>query len=323
MDQKTKSYKEILTKIENNDTITIFGHVSPDGDCFGSQIALKEALRLRYPNKRIFAFGKGLKEFSSLIGEVDTFDEETIKNSLAIVVDCNDLSRIEEVEINSAKEFAKIDHHVENHLFTQGPFIVKEDANSCCEIILDFLRHFDFEINKKAANALYLGILTDTGRFQYVSDYRKAFLDAAFLVEKGARPEIINSILNITKENLMAFKGYIYSNYKKTKDGVVYIVLEKEILSFFNIDHSTAGSMVNLLSNINGYPIWAFFSAMDETYYHAEFRSSGPHVQPVALKYGGGGHLHAAGVTLTDLPNCLDSVLADLDEAIRQYKGEK
>ena len=74
-------FEQILNKIEQYDSIVIFGHLNPDCDCYGSQIALRNILRNRYPNKKIFATGSGLKKFFKIIGPMDIVSDETIKNS--------------------------------------------------------------------------------------------------------------------------------------------------------------------------------------------------------------------------------------------------
>ena len=142
-------------------------------------------------------------------------------------------------------------------------------------------------------------------------------------MRNGAEPDAINAILNVTNEAALRFKGYVYNHYKKTRNGVIYVTFTKEKLHELRISANKAGTMVNLLSNVKGYPIWAFFCENDDGTSHSEFRSSGPGVQPVAAKYGGGGHFHAAGVTTPDLSKeTINKLLKDLDEAIKQYKKE-
>ena len=76
------------------------------------------------------------------------------------------------------------------------------------------------------------------------------------------------------------------------------------------------------MSSIYGYPIWAFFCENDDGSLHCEFRSIGPAVQPIAAKYGGGGHMYAAGVTLKD-PNTMEDVIKDLKHAVKIYRESK
>ena len=288
-------FERIDEQIRKYDSIVIFGHIVPDGDCYGSQLALRNVIKLACPNKKVYAVGSGYHRFFKFIGKMDEVSDKTIKNSLAILVDSNDLLRSEDERISLAKAWVKIDHHVDVGSFTQGEFVVKEDANSTCEIIVDMVQELNYPMNATAANALYLGILTDSGRFQYIKDFSKSFEQASWLCQNGANPKELNRILNITDERLLKFKGYVFSNYRKTEAGTVYFVIDKETLKSLNITADKAGNMVNLISNLSGYPVWVFFVEYEDGSAHAEIRSNGPVVQPIALKFGGGVHFMAAG----------------------------
>ena len=316
-------FEQLQTIIEQHDTIVIFGHDFPDGDCYGSQIGLREALRLNYPNKKVYAVGTGLTRFFKLIAPMDVVDDEVIKDSLAILLDGNDLSRMEDKRIYNAKAWIKIDHHMENYKFNEGPFVLNTEVNSTCELIVQFIFEAKWKVNPTICNALFLGILTDSGRFQYVEDFPLCFKEVAFLCENGANPKPINAILNVTNEAALKFKGYVQTHYKKSKDGVMYITFNNRVLKSLKVSAARAGTMVNLLSNVVGYPVWAFFCENEDGTCHVEFRSNGPGVQPVAASFGGGGHLHAAGVTLPNMSDQLvNEVIAALDEAIINYKKE-
>ena len=316
-------FEELLPIIEKNDSIVIFGHLIPDGDCYGSQIGLRDLLRLNYPDKKVYAVGSGLRRFFKFISPMDQVDEETIKNSLAILVDGNDCSRMEDRRVVLAKEFIKIDHHIENNRFTEGKFVLDNLANSTCELIVKFIYEAGWKVNPTICNALFLGILTDSGRFQFIADFPGAFREVAFLCENGADPDRINSLLNITNEAALNFKGYVYCHYKKTRGGVIYLTFTKEKLKKLRVSASRAGNMVNLLNNVIGYPIWAFFCENTDGTVHAEFRSNGPGVQPVAAKFGGGGHYLAAGLTIDSFDEeKIKEILHELDKAIVDYKKE-
>ena len=317
-------YTAILEKIEKYNSIVIFGHTNPDGDCFGSQIALRQALKLHYPDKKVYAVGSGVHRFFKMLGRLDNVSEKVIEQSLAIIVDGNDIPRMEDQRIKLALDFIKFDHHVDVGSFTEGPFIVKEDATSCSEILLDFFRNNNWEIDTLIAQALLLGILTDSARFNFVSDYPKVFKDVAFLCEKGANLASLNYELNQTNEDAAIFKGYVYNHYQKTPHGLIYCKLTKQKLEKYRLSSNTAGSFVNLLSNIRGYPIWAFFCENRDGSMHIELRSSGPVVQPIALKYGGGGHPYAAGTTIVNpTDEIIDNFINDLDLLAKHWKEEQ
>jgi len=316
-------FQKILEQIEKYNSIVIFGHDFPDGDCFGSQIGLKESILLTYPEKKVFVVGSGIRRFESIIGKIDDIEDSIIEESLAILVDANDLSRAEDSRIYKAKAWVKFDHHIENGKFTEGPFVVCENANSTCEVILDFIRQMNLKYNKTVCNALYLGILTDSARFQFIDDFIKAFSDASWLCSNGADPKALTKILQMTNEYSIAFKGYVYSHYKKTKNGVIYAYLKADELKKFNLSIYKAVTMVNLISNVVGYPVWAFFCENEQKDCKIEFRSSGPAVQPIATKYGGGGHRNAAGCLLHDFNESkLKKILKDLDELITESNKE-
>ena len=316
-------FENIISIIEEHQSIIIFGHLNPDGDCFGSAVALKRSINLKYPDKKVYLAGSGLPEFFDLLLPVDDIADEIFPESLAILVDANDLPRMEESRIYNCKAFVKIDHHVDTGSFTQGPQYVDEDANSTCDILVRMFQEHDFPIDRIVANALYLGILTDSGRFQFVISFPETFDRVAFLCHHGADPKAINNLLTLTNERTLKFKGYVYSNYKKSKGGTIYIVFTKEALEKLQLDANYASSLVNLIGSIKGYPVWASFAEYEDGTVRVELRSNGPEVQPIALKIGGGGHKYAAGATLSTIKlHEIEKVVDELDLAIAEYRKE-
>ena len=308
-------FEKIAELIEKYDSIVIFGHLHPDGDCYGSQIGLRETLSMAYPSKKVYAVGSGLPDFFERLGAMDDIDDSIIKESLAILVDSNDLERAEDKRIYNAKAWCKIDHHIDTGHFTEGPYVLIEDADSTCEILVGLIEEQHYPLNKKTAEALYLGILTDTGRFQFVKDFPALFRMVGRLCQQGVEPRALNSILTMTNENSIQVRGYIFSHYQKTKHGVVYCILTKDVLDKFHLEGPQAANMVNLLGNIKNYPIWAFFCENPNGTLGIEVRSNMGAVQPVCASHGGGGHAHAAGVTLKQFSmDNINMILRELDE---------
>ena len=311
----------ILKQIEKYDSIVIYGHLNPDGDCYGAQVGLKEVILANYPHKKVYVTGTGCPRFFSLIGEMDKVSDETIAKSLAILVDGNDLSRMEDKRIYNAIAYAKIDHHIDTGGFTEGPFVVDVTANSTCDIIAGFVMDYNLKISKLGANALYLGIVTDSARFQFVNDYVTTFARAKFLCEKGAEPTKLSYMMNKTDEQSLFAKGYIMSHYQKTKEGVIYIVYDKETLHKIGVSANEASNLINLLSNIEGYPIWCSFAEYDDGKVRCEFRSNGPEVQPVAASIGGGGHAMASGAQLKELDReLINSIIEKYNQTLVEWR---
>ena len=317
-------FEPLIDLIEKHDSIIIFGHFNPDGDCYGSAVALKRSLSLQFPEKKVYMTGSGLPDFFDFLLPVDNVPDEIFPESLAILVDANDLSRMEDTRIYNCKAFMKFDHHVDTGSFTEGPQYVEEDANSACDIITSFLLEAKYPIDEIVANALYLGILTDSGRFQFVIDYPSTFDRVSMLCRHGADPKLINSILITSREESLIAKGYIYTHYKKTKNGVIYVVFTKEDLEAIHMDTNSASNLVNYLGNVKGFPIWASFAEYPNGGVRVELRSSGPAVQPFAKKIGGGGHMYAAGAFFSTLVlEQVDEVVEELDQLAYEYKKSR
>lgn len=315
-------FKNIIKIINEYDSIVIFGHIHPDGDSYGSGIALREILKETYPTKQVFAVGVGMPDFYAAISPMDVVSDDVIKNSLAILIDANSLDRSEDARIYNAKSFCKIDHHVDLHNFTEGPEVIVDQAVSTCEILFDFATKNNLKINKIAAKALFLGMLTDSGRFQFYEDFEKAFSMSKVLVEYGADPKETYEILNKTDELAIKLNGYILNNYKKTDHGVIYFVMPYDKVKMYGEDTRGIANNIRYLCNIKGYDIAVAFVEFQDHRMVMEFRSPCYNIQKLAAKYGGGGHIHASGLTISEFSeDNIKMILDECDQII--LKGDK
>ncbi len=307
---------EIYHLIEQFDTITIFGHVYPDGDCYGSQIGLREALRTTFPEKKVFALGSGFRAFLDRIGPMDQVDDEVIARSLAIIVDVGNTARIEDQRYASARMTIKIDHHVPDGSWADLEWIEK-DALAVCDMIAGFVIEHHLKISVAGANALCLGLVTDTGRFQFGSVGASTFTRMAFLLGQGANLTSIYEVLYSVEERDLRLRGFVSMNFSKAPNGVAYIVIQKETVEAYQVFAHKAANMVNAISNVKGCPIWVIF-ADDGKDIYVEMRCiEGYNIQPVARQFGGGGHENAAGCTLTSL-DTVPQVLEALGNVVLQ-----
>ena len=316
-------FDQIFELIKKHDSIVIYGHINPDGDCYGAQVGLKEVILANFPDKKVYTTGTGVRHFFELLSPMDNPSDEVIKDSLAILVDGNDCSRMEDSRVFTAKAFAKIDHHIDTGSFNEGPSIVDVNANSTCDIIAGLVIDNNLKISALGANALYLGILTDSARFQFVTNYPETFARAKFLCEHGAEPSKLNVLLNRTDEIALNAKGYVLSHYQKTEAGVIYVILDHKTLQNLGISANHASNLINLLGNVEGCPIWCSFAEYEDGRVRCEFRSNGPLVQPVAVTVGGGGHAYASGAQLKKLDlDYIHTIIDRLDNAIIEWRGK-
>lgn len=290
------NHKQLINLIQQYPIITIFGHVYPDGDCFGGQVGLKEFILSNFQSKQVFLLGSGLPSFASIFGTTDQVSDEIIKNSLALVIDLNDTLRSEDARFNLAKDIFMVDHHIirpENTV----PGWYNESAAAVCEMIGSLLLNPQYTISKRGALALGFGIVSDTGRFLYDSVTNQTFLVFNKLMSYGIRMQEIYPLVYETSEEEWKINAFVYAHYQKTPDGVVYIYFNKNDLLTLKIDAFKAVSKINLLANLKGFPIWAAFAEAPD-FIKGEIRSNYYAVQPIAHHFGGGGHKLAAGMPL-------------------------
>ena len=291
-------FEKIISKIEQYDSIVIFGHRNPDGDCYGSQIALRNILRAKYPAKNIYCVGSGLPKFFNIIGEMDVVSDETITNSLAILLDGNDLERSEDQRINKALDFAKIDHHIDTFTFKEGLEVIDDKASSTCELIYLLAKENSFEIDLVSASALYLGMMTDTGRFQFAHNFVKMFSIVRDLCALGVDPVLLNKTNNLVPEISLDIKAFIYSRVNKRDDGIIYVVATKKDREVLGVTSAQICSNTSLISYVANHPVWFIACETDNGGMQVEMRSSMYNVQEIAAHFGGGGHTYAAGFTI-------------------------
>lgn len=305
------------------DSIVIFGHSLPDGDCYGSQIALRDVLRLNFPKKKVYAVGSGLPALFSRLGAVDIIADDVIEQSLAILVDVSDFPLVEDQRVLKARDYLKIDHHYESNSFHYAK-IMNTSKIASAEIIAEFIEAYQLVMNKTIAEALYLGIATDSGRFLYEPTDKNTFLTTANLYDYQIEPREIFNIIYQTEENYLKYRGYLLSNYKKSPNGVIYCYVKKEVYLELGLEYAYASSQVNTYSNIKGYPIFALFTESLDGAIRVELRSTSVPVREIALKYGGGGHALASGVRMLDgseekvmeIVNDLDRLLKERNENV-------
>ena len=310
-------FQKIRRLIEENDSIVIVSHFNPDGDAYGSQIGLRDSLRETFKNKKIYAIGSGLENFKSLFGDMDIVSDDIIEQSLIILLDANELNRFEDPRCLKGKDFVLIDHHIQNVKFDFECVFVEVGASSTCELVALFLKESNYIFSKSAATALLLGLITDSGRFQYSNNYKRTFEISSYLIEMGADIKNIYNVLNLVSSNDLKIKQFVFENLKFEKN-LIYVSFTKKDLDKLGVSTSYALSFINQIGNMENYPIWMMLAEEKNNSVHFEFRSSKYIIQPIARKYGGGGHANAAGVTITnyseEIKNQIIHELIDLTE---------
>lgn len=294
------TFKTLLETIEKAPVITIWGHSIPDGDCYGSQIGLREIIKDNFPDKKVYAVGTGIPSLSERISPMDEVSDDIIESSLAILVDVSCLRRVEDQRVRKAKNFAKFDHHNPNKEGEEFPFLdayVDPDIIACAQIIEEFATQNSLKISKKAAEALYIGILTDSGCFRFFGTNQGTYDSIKRLVACGIEPLSIRTIVYHEDPATKAFKAYLRSKVKKQK-GVTFVYIRPSEYHRYGLSYEQAGSLVNAIEGVQSPLIYCLFTEREDGEVRGELRSDrGYPVQPTATHFRGGGHLFAAGTT--------------------------
>ena len=309
-------FNEIYNKIKEFDTIIIHRHSRPDGDALGSQIGLKEAILATFPNKVVKITGD-MTERYSFMGKMDEISDELYKNALVFVLDSGQTHLISDTRFNCGKFMIKMDHHLAVEDYANINY-VDTSRESCAGLIADFIKTVGMNLTKVGAEALFTGMVTDSGRFRYSSTTDKTFDSASFLMKYN--PDINNIYLNLYTEdlNVILLKARLTCKIQVTEKNVAYMIHTKEDVKDYGLDiFSISRGMVNLMAGIKGIDIWVNFTEDLDGKILVELRSNGLNINTVAVKYGGGGHLQASGCCL-ESKEYIYNVLEDLNKIVEE-----
>lgn len=313
----------ILNKIEEYDRIMLFRHVRNDGDCVGATKGLKRIIQLTWPEKEVYLIDGETARYLEFMGpEDEEVSDEIYKSALGIVLDTASEARISNKKYTLCKELVKIDHHIP--LENYGDYRwVEEERSSCCEMVVDFYRTFAdrLKIDKEAAQHLYTGMVTDSGRFKYDGVTGETLRNAAALLDVGVDTDMLFARLYLEAFEYLKFKAHIYNKMEVTPNGVAYIFVDKAMQEQFSLTLEQASAIIGTLDAIRGCISWAaFIETGDEAgSIRVRLRSRFVHINSIAEKYHGGGHACASGATVYSQEEMM-ALLADTDALVKEYK---
>lgn len=309
-------FKKIYKKIEEYDTIVIARHIGVDPDALASQLALRNSIRLSFPEKKVLAVGTGSAKFFH-IGRLDKL--EKVNNALLIVVDTPDKKRVDSIDFSAFSYIIKIDHHPFVEEFCDIEYI-EDTASSTAEIIMDFIMNVGLKCDKNIAETLYIGLASDSNRFLFDSCSSKTFRLVSYFLDKyNIELSEVYKKLYIRPINEVRLEGYIALNMVLTDNGLGYVKITNDILNQFEVDSASAGNMINNFNFIKEVLVWATITEdIKNDQIRISIRSRGPEINAVAEKYNGGGHKFASGAKLKSFTDAMQ-LMKDLDDCLIEY----
>ncbi len=305
-------FEKIIDAIKEFDTIIIHRHSKPDGDALGSQIGLREIIKENFPEKIVYTVGDGSSRYGFMEGsEMDKIDDSVYENALAIVLDTSASALISDDRYKTAKKTARIDHHIFCEEICDIE-VTDTSYESCCGLITEFALESGLKLSSLAAKSLYTGMVTDSGRFRYDSTNANTFRLASALMEAGFDTNDIYANLYADDFSFIRLRAQFVLKIQFTDKNVAYIYTTKEEAATYEADTFTISrAMVGTMGDIKGVNVWVNFTETEEGVL-AELRSNKYNINPIAVKYGGGGHAKASGATLKNRDEAMQ-MLNDLN----------
>lgn len=301
-------FEQILEQIKSHSTIIIHRHKNPDGDALGSQIGLYNILRDAFPEKNIYKVGDDAGRYAFMDGsQMDDIPDGLYENALAIILDTSAVHLISDERYKTAKTIARIDHHIFcEHI---GSVEVTDTSyESCCGLITELALECSLSLSPVSAKALYTGMVTDSGRFRYDSTTSNTHRLASELLKQNFDTNDIYINLYADDYKFIKLRAQYVLKIQFTNYRVAYIYTTADEAKEYGFDTFTLSrSMVNCMSDIRGIDIWVNFTETDNGVL-AELRSSKFNINPVAVKYGGGGHAKASGATLENREQAMQMI---------------
>ena len=306
-------FEAIRQAIEAHDPIIIHRHSSPDGDALGSQIGLKHLIRANYPEKTVYAVGDGAGRYDFMADSVmDIVPDEAYRTALAVILDTSGRSLISDNRYETAQATARIDHHLFIEQIAQVEAI-DSSYESCAGLVTQMAIECGWRMPDIAAQSLYTGMVTDSGRFRFDSTSARTFRLAACLREHPIDTDELYRNLYASSLEQTKLRAQFVQKIALTPHNVAYIYTTREEMAGLNADlFSISRGMVSVMNDIAGIDIWANFTEAEEGVL-CELRSSRFNINPIAVKFGGGGHKKASGATLKSRDEAM-RMLEDLDK---------
>ncbi len=310
--------ESICQKIHESQSIAITSHLRPDGDSICTGLAL-------------YFMGKSLGKNVGLVNKDNTPfpfnsfpDVENIrigqippnKYDIVILLECANVSRSGQIHLNNIFKI-NIDHHHSNDFYGDINWVDPDaPAVACMAYTLGEKLGIDF--TPKISNHLYCGIVSDTGSFQFSNTKAQSFEVSYKLIKHGANPIKISEMLfNNNSPQKIRLLGQVLSTLTMNKEGnIAIITMFKKNLEDLDLKEIDTEDITTLARSIKGVEIVLFFKEMEKDTYRVSLRSKGSaNSAMVAEHFGGGGHMHAAGFTVSGI---YEQLLRDIPAAVEK-----
>jgi len=300
--------QKIIQAIRDSRTLCVVGHVRPDGDCIGSQLAL--ALALKNEGKDVRCWNE-----DPVPAKLKFLDPQNVfglsrpgrKFDCVIATDCASFERLGKVRdrIGERKVFINIDHHTSNTRYADLNWVSSKEP-STGELIYRLLKAASWPITRPIADCLFTAVSTDTGSFQYASTTPATFNVASHLVERGADLDRISQeVYQSYPLARVQLLRHVYNKFHLTHDSrTAYFWLKKRDYTRTGAQRDDSEGLIDHIRAIEGVVVACVFEEMEPELTRISLRSKSGDVDvnAIAGQFGGGGHPAAAGARIPGKP---------------------
>ena len=221
-------FEQVLQAIREYDTIIIHRHNRPDGDAMGSQLGLKNLIKVNFPAKTVYAVGDDPRYFGFMEDSVmDTIADDVYAGALAVILDSGAPHLISDDRYQLAEKTVRIDHHIFVDKIADIE-VIDTSFESCCGMITEFAVESGLQFNPLAAKSLYTGMVTDSGRFRYDGTTARTFRLASVLMEQQFDTNELFRGLYADDLSSKQLKAKFLLKIQVTEQGVAYIYTTSE-----------------------------------------------------------------------------------------------
>ena len=308
--------------LKGKHSVAIGGHIRPDGDCVGSTFGLYLYLTTYYPEIETDLYLEEIPEAFQMMGHRDVPKHEIVEGKvydLFISLDCGDERRLgfSDPVFQNAKETLCVDHHVSNESFADTNYIVP-DASSTSELVFRLLD--EEKITEEIASFLYMGIVHDTGVFQYSCTSAKTMNIAGRLMEMGIDfSRIVDKTYYEKTYEQNRILGQALVDSQLFLDGkCIASIVTKEEMEKYQVLPKHLEGIVQQLRATKDVEAAIFLYENEDGSFKASMRSSGKvDVVVIMMSYGGGGHIRAAGATIEgNAKEILEGIVKDVEKQL-------
>lgn len=312
----------LIQECKDAKRIGISGHIRPDGDCVGAVLSMQMYLRKCLPEAEIKVF---LEKPAEIFREIKGFDEidsefpEEEPFDIFFSMDC-DAERLGEAEkyFRAAKKTVNIDHHISNPGAGDVNYI-KPEVGSTCELVYDLID--PEKLDRELAMAIYVGIIHDTGVFQYSNTTPATMEKGAKLISYGFDfPRLIQETFyqkTYVQSHIMG--RALLESIRFLNNRCIVSVIDRKAMDFYEVGPKDMDGIVNQLRNIKGISCAIFMYQTGVLEYKVSLRSDeSVNVAKVASYFGGGGHAKAAGCIMHGtFHDCVNNLSLHIEKQLR------